>query len=444
MHEVDNLKEETNSKIIEGRRIVHLQTLGEQLICNKCKSILSLTDTVEEKNVGLASIFYVRCRECKITSSVCSDKYHKTADQNIHFDTNTKAVIGALNTGNGNTHLNGILSAFNIPQFNWKSFKTPEKKPSHLDRSFIFPNLPTLSESVSINSEHKVRVAASLDMGWFTRSTGRSYNSFSGTASLIGLFSKKVISYVTLNRKCKKCDKGYDVKDHDCRRNFSGTAKAMEPHAAVQLTKNNRTLMDCEIDVGIIIADNDSSSIATLRNAHDFEVVKQADKNHTSKGVVNALYKLQKNHKELTSTTIQYLQKCFNYSISQNAGSSEDNPDTYRHTNIGDGLADQKLFDTLIILFDDLAANAYTYSAGASSNPNESLNNIIVSKAPKSRMYGMSISSDIRVACAINKKNDGEIFLTSLAKKLNVSPGKHTQKYSTDADNKSRKRYEKS
>lgn len=310
-----------------------------------------------------------------------------------------------------------------------------------------------------------------MDMGWFTRGTGRSYNSFSGSASLIGLFSKKVISYVTLNRKCKMCDKGHDVKDHDCRCNFSGTAKAMEPHAAVLLTKNNPILTESNIEVGVVIADNDSSSIAALKNAHDYEIVKQADKNHTSKGVVSALYKLQKSHKELKTPAIQYLQKCFNYCISQNVGDSDavakairniphhsfnnhencgswcsysENPEQYKHRNIGDGFTDPMLFEALEKLFEDLAANADKYSAGASSNPNESLNTVIVSKAPKSRMCGMSASSDYRVACAINTKNDGELFLVKLAEKLNVSPGKHTYKHSSYADLKSKKRYAKS
>ena len=93
---VDNLKNETNSKI-EGRRIVHIQTFAEQLNCKNCHSILSLKDIVEEKKIGLACIFYVRCRECKKVSSVYSDKQHKTANKNIHFDTNTKAVIGLYN-----------------------------------------------------------------------------------------------------------------------------------------------------------------------------------------------------------------------------------------------------------------------------------------------------------------------------------------------------------
>lgn len=93
----DNLKNDANCKIvnpIEGRRIVHIQTLAEQLICKKCDSILSLIDTCEEKRIGLASIFYVKCRQCKVMSSVCTDKQHEAVGQHLHFDTNTKALIG--------------------------------------------------------------------------------------------------------------------------------------------------------------------------------------------------------------------------------------------------------------------------------------------------------------------------------------------------------------
>ena len=164
-----------------------------------------------------------------------------------------------------------------------------------------------------------VRIASSFDMGWTTRGTGRSYDSLTGTGALIGYFSKKVISYVTLNRKCKMCDIGHSPNDHDCRMNFQGSAKAMEPHAAVKLV-NNVILKECNIQVGILIADNDSSSICAVRNACSHEVVKQSDKNHTSKGVVNALYKIKTNFKELTGASIKYLQRCFNFCISQNIG----------------------------------------------------------------------------------------------------------------------------
>ena len=323
-----------------------------------------------------------------------------------------------------------------------------------------------LQNNVNFSLEQKVRIASSFDMGWFTRGTGRSYDSLSGTASLIGFFSRKDLSYVCLNRKCKKCDVGHSNEDHDCRCNFEGSAKAMEPAAAVQLTKNNLILTECNIEVGVIIADNDSSSICAARNANDYEIVKQSDKNHTSKGVVNQLYKIKNNHKELTGTTIKFLQKCFNYSVAQNQGDSKgmadaiknipyhcfnnhsncgtwcgylNDPDNYKHSVIGDGFKNDSLFEALKSLFDNLSKNTDRFSAGVSSNANESLNATIVSKAPKSRTYGMSTSGNIRVACAVNKKNDGEAFIPNLAAKLNVSPGKNTQKYCNKIDEKSKK-----
>lgn len=36
--------------------------------------------------------------------------------------------LGTLNGGNGNTHLNKILAGFNIPEFNWSTYKTHEKE----------------------------------------------------------------------------------------------------------------------------------------------------------------------------------------------------------------------------------------------------------------------------------------------------------------------------
>ena len=341
---------------------------------------------------------------------------------------------------------------------------------------FIFPSLSEHDlENANISSRDTVRIAASFDMGWTTRGTGRTYDSLSGTAALIGFFTKKVISYVTLNRKCKMCDlassRECPVKEHDCRLNFAGSAKAMEPKAAVELINNNPILMEANLEIGIIIADNDSSSICAVRNAINYEIIKQADKNHTSKGVVNELYKLKRNYKELTGTAIKYLQRCFNYSVSQNENNSiamaksiqnipyhcfnqhqncgawcnfHMNPDTYSHSTIGDGFKNEKLFDALKCLFNTLASKTNRFAAGASSNPNESLNAMIVSKAPKSRMYGMSASGDMRTACAMNKKNDGESFIVDVHKNCTVSPGKHTAKFSTKMDKFAKKRYEKS
>lgn len=341
-------------------------------------------------------------------------------------------------------------------------------RPTHLDSDFICPGCTeTQIINGQISKEIIVRIAASFNMGWFTRGTGRTYDSLSGTGALIGYFSKKVLAYIVLNRKCRLCDLGHSVSDHDCRLNFSGSAKAMEPKAALLLTKDNPILNECNLEVGIVIADNDSSSICAIRSGSNHEVLKQSDKNHTSKGLVNSLYKIKNKHKELTAESISYLRKNFNYAVSQNQHDSQKmaktinnipyhcfnqhnncdnwcnyhkNPDTYKHSVIGKGFENDLLFSDLKSIFSCIASKTDQFSAGASSNTNESLNCMIVSKAPKSRLYGTTASGDSRVACAISKKNNGEKYLVKVAEKLSLSPGKFTVKHANAVD----KHHEKS
>ena len=58
------------------------------------------------------------------------------------------------------------------------------------------------------------------------------------------------------------------------------------------------------MEVGILIGDDDSSTIAAVRAANKSQVIKLSDKNHTSRGVTNTLYKHAKDHKELKTDAI--------------------------------------------------------------------------------------------------------------------------------------------
>ena len=80
---------------IEGRRIIHPRTLAHALFCIKCGSILTLVDCIKEKHLGLASIFYVKCRSCDAITAVNSDKTHEVPSKKRHYDVNTKAVVGS-------------------------------------------------------------------------------------------------------------------------------------------------------------------------------------------------------------------------------------------------------------------------------------------------------------------------------------------------------------
>ena len=122
-------KSAENLNDLEGRRIVHLKTLGNEMYCKQCNYPLNFNNIVEETRHGLASIFWIKCASCNSTNKVHTDKQHKSAVTNKPvFDINTKTALGTLNAGMGNSHLNTLLTTMNIPEFYSSTYKTYEKE----------------------------------------------------------------------------------------------------------------------------------------------------------------------------------------------------------------------------------------------------------------------------------------------------------------------------
>ena len=74
-----------------------------------------------------------------------------------------------------------------------------------------------------------------------------------GHGSIIGYKSGKVLGYATKIKRCKKCELGHSKQDHDCRLNFQGSAKAMEPAMAVDLIVHNEQLRSNNVKVSTLI-----------------------------------------------------------------------------------------------------------------------------------------------------------------------------------------------
>ena len=294
-------------------------------------------------------------------------------------------------------------------------------------------------------------------MGWSKRGNGWSYDSLNGYAAIIGFLSHKVLDFTTRNRQCYLCDKGHKKHDHDCRKNFEGSAKAMEASAGAQLVNESKILQEVDLHVRVVIGDEDSSTIAAIRKGTKNKVHKLADNNHLVKNFGNELYDIAKSFKELNKPgVIAHLKKCFSYAISQNKNSTENLSRTIgnipdhmfnKHENCGSWckrenqdslqtfvLQDPDLYDKLVDFFTKYARNAAKFSVAASSQANESLNSVIASKAPKSRCYSKSESADYRVACAVLAKNEGDIGLLAVKKKLGVTPGFFTSKFCINSD----------
>jgi len=105
---------------------------------------------------------------------------------------------------------------------------------------------------------------------------GRSYDSLNGYGAIIGFLSGKILDFSTRNRKCKKYDMGYHNTNHDCRKNFRESAKAMEADVGAELVNHSNILKKAGLNVRVLIGDEDSSTIASVRRENSQRIFKLA------------------------------------------------------------------------------------------------------------------------------------------------------------------------
>ena len=90
---------------------------------------LSLVNIIEEKQSGLGSMFSVKCSFCGHLNEVRSSGEHRAGSHGpLVSDINTRAVLGSLHVGMGNTHLNNLLSTMNMPTMNHHLFERRERE----------------------------------------------------------------------------------------------------------------------------------------------------------------------------------------------------------------------------------------------------------------------------------------------------------------------------
>ncbi|XP_071650757.1 uncharacterized protein [Temnothorax longispinosus] len=287
-----------NNLILMGKRIVDLKVLANNLRCSKCNEYLYLDKVLKDKYTGLDSTLIICCDKCKRINEVRTNKEHECqAQQRIYSDINSAAVFGAVHSGMGCTGLNKLLAVMNIPTISNDLYKRYEREvgpaiekaakescrraaeeerrlviqnvkrlceelpPEIVDD--IYPNLQ-IFESSTINNNLNCELDAALldiiniiisyDMGWTKRGNGRSYDSLNGYEIIIGFLRGKILDYATRNRKCALCDRGHDKADHNCRKNYHGSAKAMEADAGAQLINHSQVLKDVGLKFELLLA----------------------------------------------------------------------------------------------------------------------------------------------------------------------------------------------
>ena len=325
-----------------------------------------------------------------------------------------------------------------------------------------------IENDTETRSTERVPIGVKYDMGWQKRSAGRQYNSMSGVGVMIGEKCGKVIDYGVRCKDCRICTiharKGNVPPVHDCFKNYNGSSRSMEADVAGEIvSKLEKT---SNVTVETLIMDDDSATIARIRSEVDHDLKKVSDIAHVKCHLKNSLYKLQSKHSVLSTNVIRYLvDKCFSYAVLQNKGSTEGtraaienivphnfgehtecgswcsyktNPNAYTHKYLPNGraLKGEQLRRDLQGIFMKIAMNSSKISPCASTSQCESFNNIVASKAPKSRHLSSSGSLTARVACAVCQKNDGSNYMSTVFQSVGISPGKFYKQHSEKSNKK--------
>ena len=241
------------------------------------------------------------------------------------------------------------------------------------------------------------------------------------------------------------------TKKHDCRKNHSGSSKSMEADMAVELVLKNDGLVRAKCRIKTLIGD-DSSSIAALRRLSPYAKIKWSDFNHVSKTFSSKLYDIK-----LNATLREYFSKVFSISVKNNQGDElkvkaaleniiphvfgehkncgsfctleDDGTHKYKYFKDGKCLTDLSLRERLEKIIQPFIKSAPQIAHCASSQANESFNDTVISKHPKSIFYGGSESHCLRVSITVCQKNLGHTFIADLNKELNLSPGNFTTNF---------------
>lgn len=263
-----------------------------------------------------------------------------------------------------------------------------------------------------------------------------------GAASLIGKKTGKIVGFTSRCKKCRKCSiaksKKKKVAKHTCKKNWTGSAKSMEPDMIVEIIKDAKEKNN---PVVTLIGDDDCTAFHRARCEVSSTIQKVSDTNHVKKNISNKLYALKLKHKELSVKTINALMKSFSYMLAQckqdmqkiqsNLDSVvlhqfgehqqcgewchiKGNPEA-KHRNLpwGLDLKSKELKEALLSLFREL--DSKKLSSLNSSNPNESFHNTLRSKAPKDKHYSESASLSHRLAAAVCQKNEGYSYVCKVS-----------------------------
>ena len=126
-----------------------------------------------------------------------------------------------------------------------------------------------------------------------------------------------MLAFETQNKQCRTCDTSDErlkrkPLNHDCRKNWQGTAKAMESDMVVSMLQRQEGKTFC---VDTLALDNDNTTATAIRERVKREINDIKDINHTKNNLGSHLSALRNQHPNLSDMVIKCLRKMFGYAV---------------------------------------------------------------------------------------------------------------------------------
>ena len=275
-----------NKESIPGNRIINLDELQKYVCeismhsatCEGARSVAlndgSPVKLVSEERNGFYVVLKSKCVGCDKVFQLKNSEEITTETGNKIHDINVRGVWGSMVSGGGCSKLAESMGTMGVPSVHNAKYSQIEHQIGQWWGEVLEEEMKKAGEeerqhAIETNSffEGVPAVTIVCDGGWSKRSHKHSHNAMAGVGVIFGLYSKKLLHIGVKNRLCYICsvaeNKNIDPKPHDCFKNWTESAQAMESDIILE------GFLNCESKYGVrymyMIGDGDSSVYATIQ-----------------------------------------------------------------------------------------------------------------------------------------------------------------------------------
>lgn len=439
------------------------QLILDNVMCQHCFGVQCVS-VVEDKSArkGLATNLSVICSKCNVGASCMTSKI-----ANKGYDVNLRLAYGMRCIGRGQKAARTLCAVMNLPPPSAK-FERYYGLLLGAVKEVAESSMKSAAEESIVENDGDRDIVAAFDGTW----QKRGHTSLNGVVTATSVDTGKVLDVEVLSKFCHSCVKG--IADHVCNMNYKGSSGGMEVQGVVSLF--TRSVASRGLRYVKYLGDGDSKAFLEVQKCapYDETIVQKLEcVGHVQKRLGTRLRRLRqdlsgkklsdgkgiKGRGRLTDAEIDKLQTYYGLAIRRNTGdlknmkqavwalyfhkmSTDNNPihnlcpkgseswcgyqrsiaggEEYHHRNS----LPTAVMEAIKPIFRDLANENLLKKClhGGTQNPNESFNQCIWERLPKTVFVGRNALA-IGVYDAVSCFNDGVQSRKYVLEKMGIKPG---------------------